>query len=71
VHLKDFTASPFGFHPLGRGSVDFPGVLGALQAARYDRWVTVELDAYRGAPAEAAAESYGYLQSLMPTEVAR
>jgi inosose dehydratase len=71
VHLKDFTADPFGFHPLGRGSVDFPGVLGALQAARYDGWVTVELDDYDGAPAEAAAESFGYLQSLMPTEVAR
>jgi inosose dehydratase len=71
VHLKDFTASPFEFHPLGRGSVDFAAVLGALRDARYDGWVTVELDAYRGAPAEAAAESYGYLQSLMPTEVAR
>ena len=71
VHLKDFTASPFGFHPLGRGEVDFPGVLGALRAAQYNGWVTVELDAYRGAPAEAAAESYGYLQSLTPTELAR
>jgi inosose dehydratase len=71
VHLKDFTASPFGFHPLGRGDVDFAGVLGALRAAQYDRWVTVELDAYRGAPAEAAAESYRYLLSLMPTEAAR
>jgi inosose dehydratase len=71
VHLKDFTADPFGFHPLGRGNVDFPGVLAALQAARYDGWFTVELDDYDGAPAEAAAESFGYLQSLTPTEVAR
>jgi inosose dehydratase len=71
VHLKDFTADPFGFHPLGRGSVDFPGVLQALHAAGYTGWATVELDAYDGAPGEAAAESFRYIQSLMATEVAR
>ena len=71
VHLKDFTADPFGFHPLGRGSVDFPGVLQALRAASYDGWATVELDEYDGAPGAAAAESFGYLQSLMAAEGAR
>ncbi len=71
VHLKDFTADPFGFHPLGRGGVDFAGVLGALRAARYDGWLTVELDAYDGPPAAAATESYGHLQSLMPTGMLR
>ena len=68
VHLKDFTADPFGFHPLGRGSVDIPGVLRALRAAGYDGWATVELDEYDGAPGEAAAESYAYLASLMAEE---
>ncbi|HEY8870669.1 MAG TPA: TIM barrel protein [Candidatus Limnocylindrales bacterium] len=71
VHLKDFTADPFGFHPLGRGSVDFPGVLQALRAAGYAGWATVELDAYDGPPAEAAAKSFRFIQSLMVTEVAR
>lgn len=71
VHLKDFTAEPFGFHPLGRGSVDFPGVVRALHAAGYDGWVTVELDEYDGAPMAAAAASFGYLQSLISTEVTR
>lgn len=68
VHLKDFTADPFGFHPLGRGSVDVPGVLLALRAAGYDGWATVELDEYDGPPAEAAAESFVYLESLMAEE---
>ena len=71
VHLKDFTPEPFGFHPLGRGSVDFPGVLQALRAAGYDGWATVELDEYDGAPAAAAAESFGYLQTLMAVEGVR
>jgi inosose dehydratase len=65
VHLKDFTAEPFGFHPLGRGSVDIPGVLGALREAGYDRWATVELDEYDGAPGDAAAESLRYLEPLL------
>jgi inosose dehydratase len=68
VHLKDFTPDPFGFHPLGRGTIDFPGVLDALRAADYDGWATVELDEYDGAPDEAAVESFGYLQSLMAAE---
>ena len=71
VHLKDFTPEPFGFHPLGRGSVDIPGVIRALQQAGYDGWATVELDEYDGAPGAAAAESFGYLQSLMAAEGAR
>ena len=71
VHLKDFIAEPFGFHPLGRGSVDIPGVLRALQEAGYDGWTTVELDAYDGAPGDAAVESFGYLQSLMAAEATR
>jgi inosose dehydratase len=65
VHLKDFTPKPFGFHPLGRGSVDVPGVLGALRDAGYERWATVELDEYDGPPGEAAAESFQYLQPLL------
>ena len=65
VHLKDFTAEPFGFHPLGRGSVDIPGVLAALDDAHYDGWATVELDEFDGPPAAAAAESLAYLRPLL------
>ncbi|MEA2622670.1 MAG: inosose dehydratase [Chloroflexota bacterium] len=65
VHLKDFTPEPFGFHPLGRGNVDIPGVLDALGAGGYDGWATVELDEYAGPPSEAAAESLRYLRPLL------
>jgi inosose dehydratase len=71
VHLKDFTAEPFGFLPLGRGSVDIPGVVRALREAEYNGWATVELDEYDGAPGAAAGESFGYLQSLMASEADR
>lgn len=71
VHLKDFTPEPFGFHPLGRGTVDLAGIVDALVELGYDGWVTVELDEYDGAPAAAAAESLSYLQTLMAVEGAR
>jgi inosose dehydratase len=64
AHLKDFSADPFAFLPLGKGSVDFRAVLDALKATGLDGWVTVELDAYDGAPIEAAKESKAYLASL-------
>jgi inosose dehydratase len=65
VHLKDFTPAPFGFHPLGRGDVDFPGVLGVLRDAGYEGWATIELDEYDGAPGAAARESFRYLEPLL------
>lgn len=63
--LKDFTAEPFGFHPLGRGTIDLPGVIAVLGEAGYDGWATVELDSFDGPPAAAAAESLGYLETLL------
>ena len=69
VHLKDFTAEPFGFHPLGRGSVDIPAVISALRDAGYDGWATVELDEYAGAPGDAARESLRYLEPLLADRV--
>jgi inosose dehydratase len=65
VHLKDFTAEPFAFLPLGRGEIDLQGILAELERAEYDGWLTVELDEYAGAPADAARESRKYLESLL------
>jgi len=65
VHLKDFTAEPFAFLPLGRGELDFRAFLEELDRAGYDGWITIELDAYDGAPGEAARESRHYLESLL------
>jgi inosose dehydratase len=70
VHLKDFTPEPFAFLPLGRGTVDLPGVVAALRDAGYDGWVTVELDEYEGVPGAAAAESFRYLQPLLSAPTA-
>jgi inosose dehydratase len=36
------------FCPIGTGSVDFAGVLGALRAAGYDGWATIEQDRVPG-----------------------
>lgn len=64
VHLKDFSAEPFAFLPLGRGELDFRAILEELDRAEYDGWITIELDAYDGAPGDAARESRQYLESL-------
>lgn len=71
VHLKDFTPEPFGFHPLGRGGVDIPGVIRVLRESGYSGWATVELDEYPGAPGDAAAESLRYLEPLLAGEAVR
>ena len=64
VHLKDFTPEPLEFLPLGDGMLDLETIAAALREVGYDGWVTVELDAYAGAPREAAERSRAYLGSL-------
>ncbi len=61
VHLKDLSKDSTTFRPLGEGDLDFDGVLAALEAARYDDWLIVELDAYAGDPADAARRSRSFL----------
>ncbi|MEA2420756.1 MAG: inosose dehydratase [Thermoleophilaceae bacterium] len=64
IHFKDVTADG-AFVPLGEGVVDFPGVVEALRSARYDGWVTVELDGYDGDPDAAAGQNREYLRELL------
>lgn len=71
VHLKDFTAEPFAFLPLGRGDVDLAGIVDELDRAGYDDWITIELDEYDGAPIDAARESRQHLESLLVRSGAR
>lgn len=54
------------FCELGRGSVDFPGVLAALGEIGYDGWVVVEQDVLpgMGTPAESARRNREYLRSI-------
>lgn len=59
------------FAPLGEGTVDFPGVLGALRASGYAGWVVVEQDlrlapgADADLPRENARKSLAYLRALL------
>ncbi len=54
------------FCELGKGCVDFPGVLGALREVGYDGWVVVEQDILPGMgdPKESARHNREYLRSI-------
>jgi inosose dehydratase len=54
------------FCELGRGCVDFPGVLAALDDAAYDGWIVVEQDVLPGMgnPRESARRNRQYLRSI-------
>ena len=54
------------FCELGRGSVDFPGMLDALRGHGYDDWIVVEQDVLpgMGSPAESARRNREYLRRL-------
>jgi inosose dehydratase len=65
VHLKDVDPSTGTFVPLGQGALDVEGVLAALRDARYDGWITVELDAWDD-PLAGAKASRGMLEQQAP-----
>lgn len=54
------------FCELGRGAVDFPSVLGRLNATGYDGWLVVEQDVLpsMGSPADSAVRNRRYLKTL-------
>lgn len=54
------------FCELGRGSVDFPGVVQALRDMDYSGWVVVEQDVLpgMGSPLQSAVRNRGYLSEL-------
>jgi len=62
VHLKDFTAEPFAFLPLGTGNIDFIEIFAALKEVAYDGWLVVELDSYDGDPKVAAEISMRFIK---------
>jgi len=63
VHLKDLSRATTTFRPLGGGDLDFDRILAAIEAAGYDDWLMVELDAYEKAPETAAALSRAFLHA--------
>lgn len=54
------------FCELGKGNVDFPGVLAVLQEKQYDGWIVVEQDVLpgMGTPKENARRNREYLKSI-------
>ena len=54
------------FSELGKGAVDFPAVLSALQTIDYDSWIVVEQDLFpgTGTPRESALRNRAYLRQL-------
>ena len=54
------------FCELGKGSVDFPGVIAALQSIDYQGWIIVEQDVLpgMGTPRESARRNREYLHSI-------
>jgi inosose dehydratase len=54
------------FCELGRGDVDFPGVVAELQRQRYDGWIVVEQDVLPGMgdPKASAQRNHDYLRSI-------
>jgi inosose dehydratase len=65
VHLKDVVLDPFGWTPLGEGSLDFTDIVRAIDEVGYDSWLMVELDEYAGAPVDAAKISKAHLDTIL------
>jgi len=61
-HLEDIAASREHYHlMLGKGAIDLPGVLDAIDEICYEGFVTVELYTYEDRAGEAAFDAYRYL----------
>lgn len=79
LHIKDVrpgsaAGAPYQFVELGRGSVDLPGVFGALRDTHFNGWAVVELDAVpdKGGTPKASAEiSKRYLQDVIGTRISQ
>jgi inosose dehydratase len=63
-YLESLRMGVFG--ELGKGAVDFPAVLSAMQAIGYEGWVVVEQDLFpgTGTPKESAIKNRAYLRQL-------
>lgn len=62
VHLEDIGENHVHQHlPLGKGAMDIPGILAALEARSYQGWVTVELYPYISTAGEVARQAIDFL----------
>jgi sugar phosphate isomerase/epimerase len=63
VHLKDMAAGSRTFAEVGHGTLDFPAILAACDAAGA-QWLIVEQDRSERPPLESVGMSLAYLRSL-------
>jgi sugar phosphate isomerase/epimerase len=62
-HLEDIAATRVHAHLVpGRGAIDFPATIAAIQATGYEGWLTVELYPYIENPDDAAREAKAFLE---------
>jgi sugar phosphate isomerase/epimerase len=65
-HLEDIAATRVHAHLVpGRGAIDFPATLAAIQKSGYEGWLTVELYPYIDDPDQAAREAKTFLEPLL------
>jgi len=53
------------FYELGKGGVDFPGILAVLRKKHWKGWLTVELDSTDTTPRDSATQSKRYLNEVL------
>ena len=53
------------FYELGKGGVDFPGILAILRKKHWKGWLTVELDSTDTTPRDSATQSKKYLNETL------
>jgi sugar phosphate isomerase/epimerase len=65
-HLEDIASTRVHQHLVpGRGAIDFPATLAAIQKTGYTGWLTVELYPYIDNPDEAASEARAFLDAAL------
>lgn len=67
-HIEDLPGRKHYHLIPGTGTLDWRALRAALHAARYDRFLTVELYTYPDRPAEAAQESIAFLRKVFEGE---
>jgi sugar phosphate isomerase/epimerase len=67
-HIEDIPGRKHYHLIPGQGTMDWSGLKDALIAAKYDRFLTVELYTYPDRPVEAAQESIAYLEPIFGSQ---
>ena len=65
-HFEDIAPTRVHQHLVpGRGAIDLPATISAIEATGYEGWLTVELYPYQETPDESAKAALDYLAPLI------